>query len=100
MSGRTFGVFAGLALVVAQICFAPPVQAAPMHCPLRATGCPMRSSCSATAPQRAAAVTPKQVVVIPAVRHLSADVSPVIWHVSDTGETPALHRAPILVLRI
>ena len=103
MSGRTWSVVAGLALIVAQICCAPPMQAAPSpQCPMKAQGsCPMRrNTCSATAPQRSTAVTPKPIVVIPALRHWSAGITPVLQVHEVVSATLAIHPTPILVLRI
>jgi hypothetical protein len=104
MSGRGFGVLAGLALIVAQICCAPPIQAAPSSCPLKFHGgCPMQrqNSCSATAPQRSTAVKPKPVASGITVPPSARQLAPIVVVYLLAVATPALERSPVvLVLRI
>jgi len=103
MSGRRFGVLAGLALIVAQICCAPPIQATPSRCPLKYQGgCPLRkNTCGVTAPQRSTAVTPKPIVAAASLHQWSAALTETgFTHVPVFG-IAALQRCPMdLVLRI
>jgi hypothetical protein len=104
MSGRRFGVLAGLALVVAQICCAPPMQAAPSSCPLKFHGgCPMQrqNTCSATAPQRSTAVKPKPVAANVALPQATRQIAPIVVAYLLAVATPALETSPFnVVLRI
>jgi hypothetical protein len=104
MSGRRLSLLAGLALIVAQICCAPPVVASPSRCPLKYTGgCPMQrqNTCRATQPQHATAVKPKRVVAAVTPRPLTADVLAASFVYLLAAVPPALEHAPLdLVLRI
>jgi hypothetical protein len=96
-------VIAGLAMIMAQICCAPPVQATPSQCPLKYHGgCPMRKdTCGVTAPQRSTAVTPKPIVAAVSLHLWSAAIAETgFTHVPVFG-IAALQRSPMdLVLRI
>jgi len=104
MSGRRWGLLAGLALIVAQICCAPPVIASPSSCPMKFRGgCPMQrqNSCRATQPQHSTAVKPKQVAIAAAPRPLTEHVLAVSFAYLLASVPPALEHTPLnLVLRI
>ena len=98
------GLVAGLALIVAQICCAPPVVASPSRCPLKYNGgCPMQrqNTCRATQPQHATAVKPKPVTAAVAPRPLTAHVLAASFVYLLATVPPALLQTPLdLVLRI
>ena len=104
MSGRRWGLLAGLALIVAQICCAPPVIASPSSCPLKFRGgCPMQrqNSCRATQPQHSTAVKPKRVATAVTPRPLTAHVLAVSFAYLLAVIPPALEQTPLeMVLRI
>ncbi len=104
MSGHRFGLFAGLALIVAQICCAPPVVAQPSRCPLKyAGGCPLQrqNSCRATAPQHATAVKPKPVKTAVTLPEATRQIALIAKIYVLAAITPAVERSPLtLVLRI
>lgn len=104
MSGRRFGLFAGLALIVAQICCAPPVVAQPTHCPLKYQGgCPMQrqNSCRATAPQHTTAVKPKPVKAAVTLPEATRQIELIAKIYVLASITPAVERSPLdLILRI
>ena len=104
MSGRRFGLFAGLALIVAQICCAPPVVASPTRCPLKYDGgCPMQrqNTCRATQPQHSTAVKPKPISAAAMPRPITAQVLAASFVYLLAAVPPALEQAPLeLVLRI
>jgi hypothetical protein len=105
MSGRRFGLLAGLALIVAQICCAPPVMAKPSTCPLKYSGgCPMRhqnNTCSATAPQRSTAVKPKTVAASLTIEEATRQIALIAKIYVMASVAPALPQRPLdLVLRI
>ncbi|HEX3582528.1 MAG TPA: hypothetical protein VH087_12250 [Thermoanaerobaculia bacterium] len=103
MSGRRLGLLGGLALIVAQICCAPPVVARPMQCPIKAHGtCPMerQNTCRATAPQHSTAVKPKPVAAI-TVQGATRQIALLARIYVLAVVTPALQHVPLdLVLRI
>ena len=103
MSGRRYGLLAGLALIVAQICCAPPVVARPMQCPIKAHGtCPMQrqNTCRATAPQHTTAVKPKPVAVA-SFQDTTRQITLIARIYVMAAITPALQQTPLdLVLRI
>lgn len=104
MSGRRFGLLAGLALVVAQICCAPPVVARPVHCPMKAHGtCPMerQNTCRATAPQHTTAVKPKPVTTAVTFQEATRQIALLAKVYVLAIVAPALQQSPLeLVLRI
>jgi len=105
MSGRRLGLLAGLALIVAQICCAPPVMAKPSTCPLKYNGgCPMRhqnNTCSATAPQRSTAVKPKPVAAGITLQQATRQIALLAKIYVMASVTPAIQQRPLdLVLRI
>src|SRR5437764_1333714 len=104
MSGRRWGLLAGLALFVAQICCAPPVVASPSSCPLKFNGgCPMQrqNTCRATQPQHSTAVKPKRVATAATPRPVTAHVLAASFAYLLATIPPALEHTPLeLVLRI
>lgn len=104
MSGRRFGLLAGLALIVAQICCAPPVMALPGRCSESAHGtCPMRrqNTCRATEPQRATAVKPKPVAANLTLQQTTRQIALIAKIYVLASVTPALAMSPLEpVLRI
>jgi hypothetical protein len=106
MSGHRFGVLAGLALIAAQICCAPPIEAKPSSCPLKYNGgCPMRhqsnNSCSATAPQRSTAVKPKPVATGATLQQTTRQITLLAEVYLFAVAAPAIDRIPTdLILRI
>ncbi|HEY2094275.1 MAG TPA: hypothetical protein VGJ81_20595 [Thermoanaerobaculia bacterium] len=105
MTERRLGLLAGVALIAAQICCAPPIQAAPSSsCPLKFHGgCPLQrqNSCSATAPQRSTAIRPKPVAANIALPQATRQIAPIVMAYLLAVAPPALERNPLtLVLRI
>ena len=104
MSGRRGGLLAGLALIVAQICCAPPVTARPVHCPMKArTSCPMerQNTCRATEPQRATAVKPKPVPAVITLEQTTRQIALIAKIYVMAVVVPVILQSPLdLVLRI
>jgi hypothetical protein len=104
MSGRRLSLLAGLALIAAQICCAPPVMATPSTCPLKYHGgCPMQrqNTCRATQPQHATAVKPKPVATAVTLEQATRQIALLAKIYVMASVTPALTATPLdLVLRI
>ncbi len=104
MSGRRFGLLAGVAFIIAQICCAPPVVALPVNCPIKAHGtCPMQrqNTCRATAPQHSTAVKPKPVAAPATLEDTTRQIALIAKVYMLAAVPPSLQRNPLeLVLRI